>query len=506
MQDTSATPPRSRLWKYARRFLIGLAVLVTLVAALWIEENIRGKHAWLKYKAELEARGEKLDFTDFIPPKVPDDQNFAMTPLLAPLLEFRKDRKEGESIFADTNAQNRAMIIPASQASTPAGHFWTRSEASDLNEWATALFGITNPPSTSQAQAATGILDGFKPYQAQMDEIQAASRRPHSRFNVLYETKNPPNILLPHLAVIKREAILFQVRASAEIKLGQPDAAAADIKTAMYISGAVASEPFVISHLVRIAIAQIALEPLWVGLAEHKWSDAQLADYEQYLAQIDLLTACSSTIRGELAMTIVTMDSMRNNTLRAGDVLSSDEVGVALGLLPSGWFYQNTVNIARLYEDYALPPLDPGAHRILMDKATLFGQADRELTRGFRPYRMFAMLLFPSMSGFTMKSAVAQVRLDEAIIACGLERYRLKNGQFPETLEALKPAFLDKLPNDVITGQPLIYRRKDDGGFLLYSIGWNNKDDGGKTVATSKNNVRQDLTAGDWVWPEYPAK
>jgi hypothetical protein len=81
-----------------------------------------------------------------------------------------------------------------------------------------------------------------------------------------------------------------------------------------------------------------------------------------------------------------------------------------------------------------------------------------------------------------------------------LERYRLANGQFPETLEALAPRFISRAPNDVITGQPYKYRRTDDGQFILYSVGWNEKDDGGVPGKTLF-----DLTQGDWVW-SYPGK
>lgn len=45
--------------------------------------------------------------------------------------------------------------------------------------------------------------------------------------------------------------------------------------------------------------------------------------------------------------------------------------------------------------------------------------------------------------------------------------------------DALAPQFIIKLPHDVINGQPLKYRRTDDGSFILYSMGWNEKDDGG---------------------------
>ena len=48
--------------------------------------------------------------------------------------------------------------------------------------------------------------------------------------------------------------------------------------------------------------------------------------------------------------------------------------------------------------------------------------------------------------------AYQQTRVNEALIACALERYHLANGQYPETLAALAPQFLEKIPNDLIGG------------------------------------------------------
>jgi hypothetical protein len=96
-----------------------------------------------------------------------------------------------------------------------------------------------------------------------------------------------------------------------------------------------------------------------------------------------------------------------------------------------------------------------------------------------------------------------QTLANEAQIACALERYRLAHGEYPETLNALVPQFIEKLPHDIIGGQPLHYRRTDNGQFLLYSVGWNEMDDGGQVV--SKPDGSEDWGKGDWVW-QYPAK
>ena len=71
-----------------RGALFLLASFVTLVTLLLAEENWRGGRAWQNYKREMEAKGERFDAARLIPPKVPDDQNFAMTPLFAPIFNL----------------------------------------------------------------------------------------------------------------------------------------------------------------------------------------------------------------------------------------------------------------------------------------------------------------------------------------------------------------------------------------------------------------------------------
>jgi hypothetical protein len=107
--------------------------------------------------------------------------------------------------------------------------------------------------------------------------------------------------------------------------------------------------------------------------------------------------------------------------------------------------------------------------------------------------------MLPALDKLTRKAANAQVAADQVVLACALERYRLAYNELPETLDALVPQFMSQLPHDVITGDPYKYQRTSDGKFLLYSVGWNEKDDGGtpgKTLFDEKE--------GDWIW-QYSA-
>ena len=92
----------------------------------------------------------------------------------------------------------------------------------------------------------------------------------------------------------------------------------------------------------------------------------------------------------------------------------------------------------------------------------------------------------------------AEVRADEGMTACALERYRLANGCYPDALEKLVPTYLKTLPRDAAGGGTLHYRLKDDGQFLLYSVGINGQDDGGKEVLNATGSIDRDQS--DWVW------
>jgi hypothetical protein len=114
-------------------------------------------------------------------------------------------------------------------------------------------------------------------------------------------------------------------------------------------------------------------------------------------------------------------------------------------------------------------------------------------------------MLFPAIENAVKKLTYAQSATDLARTAIALERHRLAHGKFPESLDALAPQFMEKVPHDVINGTPLKYRRTDDGQFILYSVGWNETDDGGVVVPAKSKDADVDITQGDWVW-RYPKR
>ncbi len=507
-ETTNGKRPRPGMAGIFRRILFGIACLATLIALLYAEEDWKGKRAWMKFKTEWEAKGEKFDLQSFVPPAVPDDQNFAMTPFLAPLYDYNpRPLQPGQSLYKDTNAFNRVMDFGNDLGYPDSSAVWAKSQPTDLQAWAVAIRKKLDSKAptiapTTRAEAATEILKALEKYQPVLDELQTASRRPYARFDVSYSDPNPSTILLPHLAIMKKFSQLYGLRASSELALGLNKQAGTDVKMAVYLSGTVRNEPFLICGLVRIAILQLAIPHVWEGLATHQWTDAQLAEFETELRKIDLLAEYEVTMRGERGLGNGEMDYFSKHA--GGNEVFVYQVSAGFSVMPGGWFYQNRVIINRMHQELFLPPVDSANHRVDVARCSeIETTMNRELSGGFPPYKIFARQLLPALEKAINKYAFAQENLDLARVACALERYRLANGQYPDSLLALSPQFIPSVPNDVISGEPLKYSRTNDGQFLLYSVGWNGKDDGGKVVMTTGTTPHMDQTQGDWVWPAY---
>jgi hypothetical protein len=69
-------------------------------------------------------------------------------------------------------------------------------------------------------------------------------------------------------------------------------------------------------------------------------------------------------------------------------------------------------------------------------------------------------------------------RFELTKLAFALAQYHAEQGSYPEQLADLVPKYVVRLPKDIFSDAPFHYRREDDG-YLLYSVGPNGKDDGG---------------------------
>ncbi len=511
--------PVSNPSTWGRRFKLAawcLLWLVTAIALLVAFENWRGRRAWDRFVAESKAAGEDLSPEAVIPPPVPDAENFAAVPLFKPLFEYEQPAAVDQPVkWKDEAGKDRLDKMEVFGPNPPKVGAWRAGTFTDLTAWQAHYRKLTNFPSAPQPQSPSAdLLVALGKFDSELAQLREAAKRPHARFPVHYEDSFLT--LLPHLSAIRNLGRLTQLRAVAELSDNKSAEAAEDTLLTLRFAEAVESEPLLISQLVRVAVLEQAMTPLWEGLARHQWTDAQLAAFEQRLSAINFAASHQLALRGERTLgTIRGMDRLREQPELFSTITGSADGGVRVPVrvrrfsVPSAFIDQSKV-VASSFLNEAIRGVDPVGRRFDNHKPDEIEARLVELRKHFwlHPYSIMAAMLLPAVSRTTERSATMQSTVDLARVAIALERHRLKHGSLPATLDALDAALKPAggLPRDVITGEPLRYKPSADGRFQLYATGWNGTDDGGEVVwFDKKKQTRIDFTKGDLVWP-MPAK
>jgi hypothetical protein len=131
---------------------------------------------------------------------------------------------------------------------------------------------------------------------------------------------------------------------------------------------------------------------------------------------------------------------------------------------------------------------------------------------------LFVRLLVPSYDNVLNRMTVSDGERDGVFIGIALELYHRANNKWPASLDELSPRWLPEVPVDRITGKPLHYQIVD-GRPIVYSVGVDGDDDGGKLAKDSGGEVHPENaepptlgfkhkpvpaaeTNGDWIiWP-----
>lgn len=496
---TRSSDARQRLRKIGRWTLIAALLVVRLAFSF---ENRRGERLWKEYREKHEAAGEKFDLNALIPKAVPAEQNFAATPFFAPYFTYVRDTTNGKPTLRWKERQvyerNRRLATAPSRltAGRKAPNIGRRNLCTftDLKQWQEFLHGNTNFPfATMPSDPATDVLTALTRYDDVVEEFRAASDRPYSVFPVHYDEHFDAELL--HLDSLRDISEAIQLRAIAELQAGRSAEAVRDVQFGLRLADTLTQECFRVSAMVRIAMVNDAIQPIWEGLARQRLNAGEVEALQAALARVNILAHYGRAMRFERTAAIYVTDQIRAGTYR--DLLTPDQDLWMARYLPGALFRQNQLAIARAYQERVLTVVNLARHRVdveAVEAAQRISDAER-----LHPYNLGVKLLLPRVSRTALRFAQGQTGIELATIACALERYHISNGCYPTALDALTPEFLKKLPLDVITGEPLKYHVTNSNRFVLYSIGWNQRDEGG-TPGLTPNKRSFDPKKGDWVW------
>jgi hypothetical protein len=449
--------------------IVGLAVLITL---FYTEENWHSKRAWENYQREQEAKGVVMDWNKLIPPSVPDEQNFFKAP------------KMGVWFVKNQSALSNELTARLASPDTT---------ATNLNE--------------AFAVKYLAWSDQFAP---DFDLIREALKRPYARMDGNYSI--PYQQPIPNFVAVRIVAQTLAQRAKCDLLLGQPERALQELTLlhdmCRMLEAAPTGKPMtLVSAMINVAVTGLYVNTLTNGLESRAWNESQLAVLQKQLSEIDLAPfiigafACepvgsTSFLEYKKPSELFNLASIVNGSKRTDTFW--DKIRNLKGrwwdFVPRGWIYRNIVHYRKLYDGIQASLFDE--NRLVTPK-----QADRaarmleEKLNHCGLFDLFAAIAIPNYGKALQTFAYNQTKANEAQIVCALERFRLAHGNYPDTLDALTPQFMGKIPQDIIGGEPLHYQRTADGKFLLYSVGWNETDDYGLPGTLA------DVKKGDWVWP-----
>ncbi|MFA6289099.1 MAG: hypothetical protein WC661_17085 [Opitutaceae bacterium] len=473
-------PRRFFSWSNARRALLGLAGICTLIAAFFVIEGWRGRRAWAEVEALARSRGEPITLAEVVPAPVPDAENFAATPLVAAL--FSPDEKVVKA------AIDRWRLATVDDTAKEPGFDPAR------------LGGRSVPDAWRDYLKTNDLIAYLGRYDRDLAELAEATRRPFSRFPVRYE--DGFRTTLPYLTPLHLASKLLCLRAEARLERGQTAGAAEDAVTLLRLAKALGAGATLIDQLMAKTMAERGLQVLRAGLATHAWTEMDLATFDAGLARLDLLGAVWRSWRVELALSSTLIRQAVDQPRMVSEAMSVTTNSTVAGKLcyvcPSGWFYQNAAFVGHIYLDNLFPSYDGKARRI--DFVRLKKMETRVLEKRFSPYRFLAFVIIPSMERTGFVFAAGQTQVDLARTAITLDLWRRRHGAYPTSLAELPAAQGAGVLHDLATGDPFRYRRNDDGSYLLYATGVDGVDDGGKAV--KKDSGRPDIEKGDWVWTD----
>ena len=82
-------------------------------------------------------------------------------------------------------------------------------------------------------------------------------------------------------------------------------------------------------------------------------------------------------------------------------------------------------------------------------------------------------------------------------IAFALAGYRADHDGYPESLAELAPKYIAEVPVDLFTGNSYRYKLEDEG-FLIYSLGPNMQDNGGRNRYVARDKPAPGEDKSEW--------
>ncbi|UCC99116.1 MAG: hypothetical protein JSW66_04355 [Phycisphaerales bacterium] len=446
---------RTRTAKILKGVAITLLVLGVLYAIGVVVSSAKLRRAY----AALEKGGRPMKPAEIIPPDVPGTENAALLYKSAILLL-------------------EAQPVPSAQAQDE--NLLGRLE--ELSR----LF-LTESLDAEQRAELEQLLAQNVVLQA-LSVVEQGTHRRQCRFDYDYEAGF--NMIMPHLSGLRNLIRILGAKASLEAQAGRSKAAWDLAMSQLRFADAMRKDPVLISQLIRFSSIRVSCETIQKLCESDPPDDEHYRNLESLLLDYQDNTPLVLAFDGERLLGGEWVFNLLKT--ESGKVL-----GVGSGNDDESGLERLLMSLYAAFKPLSLA--DQAAYMRILGDHTRFAQQPYRLSEQnaldapISRLHLVTSITVPALGRVyeVFWETVAQMRITRAGLAI-LQEKKAGNS-FPDALEP----FASKQAGDPFSDGPLRYRSAD-GGFVLYSVGPDQTDDGGRP-----RQKRQE-TGWDIVW-QFPA-
>lgn len=349
------------------------------------------------------------------------------------------------------------------------------------------------PPTEKGDQKGPAFIDSIefrawvRANQAALVHTSRAAEKPYCNFNRPWG--KGVFVLFPELADMKTLAKLVTAKAHYAASERGFSGAFQWFETGRRVARH-AGEPHFVGQLVQIACESIVLRQVQEEIVLHGGNSIFRAQARAFLVQPGDLPSLRNGLKGEALFIALSMKLMANDKLSPQSFIQmmpgdeGESVPVWITRIPGVTDDAEAKILAAFRMTAEKLGDDPNDHRAVLEAGSAFDS--ESLVDDGSVSGKLAAIFYPLVK--QVASAIVKLEANRRLARCGLELYeiRSKNGSFPSTLPN------EKWATDPFTEQPFAYK-PSTRGFILYSVGPNLKDEGGKPHYQKTNPISDDV-------------
>lgn len=342
----------------------------------------------------------------------------------------------------------------------------------------------------------TKLLDALDPAKADAAQWRAADRAladvskalalidqaavmPRCRFEL--DWSDPMNAMMPTFPAMMRKLCRFKcIDARSSARRGGFGEATGDIVTIFGMAKSMEDCPLTIPQLTRIALVSMAIKAIENSLECGAMTESQARTLFDAAGRIGISYGFKRGLQGERVhmITMYGPDGFADLAVPGGTLTPVQ--------LPTRWLaslYAHSIHCGDMAVYLEILSRQVDGADLSYQEARSKGLFDEPAVPFYATMSKMGVGTSGRMIQYTSGEELARTQ-----VFLALQAYKARYGGYPATMQELRSKLGWKLPKDPFSGKDFIYKRQGKG-FILYSVGPDMRDDGGRPVPDDKSNA-----------------